>query len=513
MTRPFLLALALALTGCAHYQMACPAAGGPQWRELTSAHFTLRTDLPEADAEKSIREAEEVLANFGHAAEFLLPPADATGRTSLVLFSHFWEYQKVVTPELMGQRYVELGRFVPADERGRPTIALSTEKGASAVFRHELMHRLLHQRLGEIPHWLHEGLAEYFSVASVQNGKIGLGALPPRVRGFNYKQATSESVLRVSLFADPLPPVEVLLREDGNFVSLDIAYLGAWTLVHYLANGAPDHADRFRKFLVAVANHRAIPELLTELYGPIASLDAAYRTHLTQMMGGKALQWFMAYTPSPGVSAPPASRLLDDGEVHQLKASLQPALQTRELELAQKHAGSSPATHRWLAQLADGRHDDAGAEREIERAVGLAADPFYRYERMRIRLAHELGRPERERHLDALAGEMRAVAHFVSEPDQLDTVARYFRLTGEDGLGWTFAERAIALDPQCAGCLATLAKFYFARGALDDAVGAQEAALQRWPAKTPLPPEMSAQLERYRCARAKQQNPATQCQP
>src|SRR5690242_18595582 len=58
MRSAFLMTLPLFCFGCAHYWMACPVDGGPKWIEVTSTHFDLRTDLPAADAEKVVTDAE-----------------------------------------------------------------------------------------------------------------------------------------------------------------------------------------------------------------------------------------------------------------------------------------------------------------------------------------------------------------------------------------------------------------------------------------------------------------------
>src|ERR1700733_6871626 len=97
-----LLAFSVLGAGCGHVQMACPVAGGPQWIEATSSHFTMRTDLPAADAEKLLREDEETLAQFIQVADFFLPATTAMERTSLVVFGQLWEYQKLITPEQQG---------------------------------------------------------------------------------------------------------------------------------------------------------------------------------------------------------------------------------------------------------------------------------------------------------------------------------------------------------------------------------------------------------------------------
>ncbi|HEX3854128.1 MAG TPA: DUF1570 domain-containing protein [Polyangiaceae bacterium] len=498
-----LLPLLLLGPGCGHYQMACPVAGGPQWIEATSSHFTMRTDLPAADAEKMLREDEETLAQFTLVADFFLPATAAMGRRSLVVFAKQWEYQKLVTPEQQGYGFVEVGRFVAHDERGRATIALSTEKQAEEVFRHELAHRLLHQRVGDVPQWLDEGFAEYFSVLPVVDDKIMLGGPTVRLHQFNNGFQRNESVERQQLYAQPTAQLKEILDGDklGSYSS--VGYFVAWLLVHYLANGAPEHADRFRHFLRALVNGQPWAKALTADYGTLPAIEEACQKHLLQMADNETLQWSIRYTPPPPSEWRVATRVLDDGEVHHLKASLRPTTEAEELKLATLHAPKSAELHRWVANRAAARHDDGAAEREIATATTLTSDPFYRVERARIELERELRKPEAERHLDTLQDEIRAAARYAGEPEQLSGLAHYYELTHDYVFGTTLAARAVAMDPRCASCLLTLASLYFASGKTADAAVTLESAVHRWPVKT-VPAEVTARLKEYRCTLARE---------
>jgi len=53
--------LVAAHLGCATVP-ACPAKGGPAWRELTSEHFVLRTDLQQEAAQMVLRHLEDARA-------------------------------------------------------------------------------------------------------------------------------------------------------------------------------------------------------------------------------------------------------------------------------------------------------------------------------------------------------------------------------------------------------------------------------------------------------------------
>lgn len=508
--RYVLLTTLLVGAGCAHYQMACPVAGGPQWIEATSTHFTMRTDLPAADAEKMLRDDEDTLARFEQVADFFLPPATTMGRTSLVVIAQQWEYRKLITPADSGYGFVEVGRLAPHDERGRPTIALTTETRAAEVFRHELAHRLLHQRVGVVPQWLDEGFAEYFSVLPAVDGKIALGGPTLRLIQYNNGSQRSEEINTAHFYAEPTMELKEMLQHDKQYSYSNVGYFEAWLIVHYLANGAPEDADKFRHFLLALVDGQPWEQALVSDYGPVPAIAVASREHLMQMSGNKTLQWFIRYTPPPPSAWHVAVRVLDDGEVHHLKASLLPATEDEELKLATRHAPKSAELHRWAANRAAAQHDDATAEREISTAITLTNDPFYRFERARIHIDRELRKPEAERHLETLQDEVRAVAKYANEPQQLATLAHYYELTHDYTFGTTLGARAVAMDPRCTSCLVTLAGLYFASGKLDDATTTLESAVKVWPEKK-VPTEVTERLKQFRCASAREKGAA--CAP
>jgi hypothetical protein len=60
--------LLAAASGCAtHMRFVCPAHGGPQWREVSTAHVVLRADLETAPAEGMARDLEAVYAHLAQA--------------------------------------------------------------------------------------------------------------------------------------------------------------------------------------------------------------------------------------------------------------------------------------------------------------------------------------------------------------------------------------------------------------------------------------------------------------
>jgi hypothetical protein len=508
------LVVVLSLVGCAHYRMACPHDGGQRWIEVRSPHFVLRSNVPDAKAKQIVREAEAMLPTFVLAVEYLLPATPDVGPTQLVMFDEFWEYRTVVTSTEVRAGLHELARTVTDDGSGRAYIVMPIDVRSSELFRHELLHRLLHQRVGEVPAWLDEGLAEYYSELSRRDGKLALGPFTARMqravqRSRNHDGTPGFAVLSLSelLSSGGLPSA---LGFGGELV-ID-GYLSAWALVHYLANGGPDHAGRFRRFLIALADGARPLQALVAEYGDLQQLEKAYRAHTREFFSGKTPQWLVAGEAVPPSTQEPLVRVLGDAEVHELKAKLRKASAPEELKLAQLHEPLSPVVHGWRAREAEGKGDSVAAEYEMDEAVRLTADAVpFKYERARLRLAHALRLPAAARHLDDAASDLRAIVDRLDDTVELETAARVFALTGDVAGGLPLADRAVAREPQCAQCLATLASLLFASGDLTRAVAAQELALRRWPGKQPPPDEVRAQLTIYRCALVRAQHPGAEC--
>src|SRR6266511_308608 len=169
----------LSAVGCAHAPKSgardpfpCPAAGGRTWRELTSANFVLRTDFDEPAARTALQSYEDTLATFKDIVELFLPAAEPPTRTSIIVFADWRQFHQLLSDKMAGV-------FIRHDEHRRPLIVLPSYANET-MFRHELMHRLIHQRLPDLPDWLNEGLAEYFSTVDLRDGNAFVGGTTAR---------------------------------------------------------------------------------------------------------------------------------------------------------------------------------------------------------------------------------------------------------------------------------------------------------------------------------------------
>jgi len=504
--------LALLLIGCAPVPrpgfysvfslIACPQSGGRRWIELTSPNFTLRTTEPEANARGDIQAFEDLLVAMKGAIEFFLPTGPSPSRTSLLIFDDDVQFHFLVPQNADG---LALSR----DDHGRPLIVVETGR-SPLVSRHELTHRLVFQRLPMAPAWLNEGLAEYFSMISFKNGSARLGIPTPRLRRLTssrFEKARVPSLLLV----DEMPTLKELLNADEATIESDEKYyIAAWAAVHYLANGGPDHVQRFRSFLSASAKGETAEEALRANYDTLSALEPRYRDYLKKVsaMTPKVREWTFSFPVAP-IQARPRVRTLEDAEVHRLWGFLVPRYASEQLRQARLHAPRSPITLLMEAQMAAGQHRYAEARGELVLAVELAPqDLFLLSLKLSVLLEGEAQKPPAERNLARLAADVRRLAETADETQTLAIVARYGALGGDVGLALPYAERAVALDPYCFDCLSSLAQLYFAKGEFALAVDTQELAVHRWPKRGDVP---SVSLEQLRCYRRRNSGEAVSC--
>jgi len=136
----------------------CPEEGGPVWREVTTEHFRVYTDLDSWDAGEAALELERLRGGLLAALGMKEGPP---GVIQAIVFAE---------PEALhsfGIPYT--GIFSTA---GNPLIVMSSEYRSPTgrrfeVHAHELTHYLGKYRYLRLPRWVNEGLAGYFQTIEV----------------------------------------------------------------------------------------------------------------------------------------------------------------------------------------------------------------------------------------------------------------------------------------------------------------------------------------------------------
>ncbi|PYR06300.1 MAG: hypothetical protein DMG00_19085 [Acidobacteria bacterium] len=117
---------------------------------------------------------------------------------------------------------------------------------SSAIIFHEYAHLLVHTAVRDVPVWLNEGLAEYYSTFALKNGGRQADIGRPIAR-------------HVQLLRERLLPVAQLLAVDQTSALYNegerrsIFYAESWALTHYLLMERPNGASIVNRYLTAVA--------------------------------------------------------------------------------------------------------------------------------------------------------------------------------------------------------------------------------------------------------------------
>ncbi|MFO0584682.1 MAG: hypothetical protein U0229_20615 [Anaeromyxobacter sp.] len=163
-----LAAAAPAPAGAVVDPFVCPARGGPAWRELTSPHFRLLTDVDPERARRIARDLEDVRATL---ARFMFGSAPAPeGRVRVIAFAERAQFDAHSPAGAAGWFTWSAGErtvLVPA--------ALAED--SRELLAHELTHDLLDRVFARQPRWFSEGVATFLQSAGRRDEPL-FGARP-----------------------------------------------------------------------------------------------------------------------------------------------------------------------------------------------------------------------------------------------------------------------------------------------------------------------------------------------
>jgi hypothetical protein len=299
-----LLVLVLVLVlvaGCATVP-PCPARGGPAWRELTSEHFVVRSDLEPDEVVEVVRTLEEIRAAMLTMWVGLLEPI---GRTPVIALS---------SSELAAFAGFEFdGYYFRRPPFPGTVVAAGNTWKRSETVKHELAHELAHHFEPIQPTWYAEGLAMYLETTRYDREKRYSILGEPSEAGTDFFRKGGS----------PSPADELLGPLPIDLLELTRFYATSWLLTHYLINQRRDAYERFKRRIGALepgaAAFRAeFPDLDSAgLYSELTKYVSS--GHYT-MLGRKLPPW----VGTPGI------RTLPDAEVHGVRAFLYTSLHARD---------------------------------------------------------------------------------------------------------------------------------------------------------------------------------------
>ena len=228
---------------------------------------------------------------------------------------------------------------------------------------HELVHDLLRQSEHNAPHWIEEGLAEYFSHGEIQDGKVTAG-LPIRAHAALVRK-------KLPLTLDHM----FSIRAETDEAMTPEFYAQSWASVAWLMRAG---RERFFPFLDALEQGTPAAGALQTYYGKtLRDMEIGIRAtansgHEIELAGARSV------VPAP-VSVDRAALLFELGRFLSYVAGAEEDAQrhyTEALRLDPKHARTLAAVGRFEEALAAGLDDPEVHLAYAETLLTTALGPF-----------------------------------------------------------------------------------------------------------------------------------------
>jgi len=146
-----------------------------------------------------------------------------------------------------------------------------------AIIYHEYIHYVMHNNYADLPVWLHEGLAEYYSTFLVARNEARIGLpIPEHVLWLRQHSL----IPLATLFAvDERSPEYNESSRRGAF------YAESWALVHYLISGSPERRRQASEYLRLAQAGTPPEQLLARTFGSDpALLERELRTYVQKRL-------------------------------------------------------------------------------------------------------------------------------------------------------------------------------------------------------------------------------------
>ncbi len=197
-------------------------AGKDEWVEVRSKHFTVITDDGEKNGRTTLMKFEQMRAGF--ASVFQKATVNIPVPLEIIAFRSGKEMKRYA-PLFNGKPIELAGYFQQGEDRNFIALDLSAPNGWSTVF-HEYGHLLLNGNLRNMPVWLNEGFADFFSGMEISGKYMSLGTFP---QGYGQILASSRWMKTAELIS-----VEHTSRDYNEGDRRNVFYAQSWLTVHYI---------------------------------------------------------------------------------------------------------------------------------------------------------------------------------------------------------------------------------------------------------------------------------------
>lgn len=465
------LAIVALWTAAAGPAQAADPPSGKGWVEVETGNFTI---LANTNAKKArtvaidLERFREVLGRATRGFEF-----ESGIPTTVYLFRNDHDFEPYKLDD-EGQPRNIAGYFFRTPFRAYVTLDASASSSHTRGIYHEFVHSLLRGTFHDLPLWLNEGLAEFYSTF--------------RFNDLSNTAWIGDSIEehRLQLAREKLMPLERFFAvthgspEYNESTLQGTFYAQSWLLTHYLI-GTDEHRARLPGFLEQVRQGADARETLFAMLGTDeAGLRAALEKYLDEGSGN-----FQLTFPKDVERAAPTLRELDEATVlirlgdllaHREKG--QAAAARAHLEAARAAGADAGRLDGLLGYLAERDGDDDAARRAYRSAIATDAgdrESLTRLGKSLLKTAWDELSFDPPAELPAEVGEARALFRRVLEDDKSNVEALIgmgatYLFDREDfEVGSRLLAAAATLDPQRTDSVVQLVMLLASRGHPDAA--------------------------------------------
>jgi tetratricopeptide (TPR) repeat protein len=218
----------------------------PKWLRLRTAHFELAGDV----SEKQLKQVGLRFEQFRETFARLFPDLrQAPTPVVILVFGSTKAYQPFM-PLFNGKRVDVGGYFMSRPDVSYISLAVDGGESAYRIIFHEYTHLLVGATLADVPVWVSEGLAEYYSTFEASS---------------DGRQATLGKIVdsHVYLLRERFIPLRELIsvRHDSSLYNegdrRSIFYAESWALMHYFLVAGAERRTQLLKYLELYA--RGVP--------------------------------------------------------------------------------------------------------------------------------------------------------------------------------------------------------------------------------------------------------------
>ena len=406
-----------------------------EWVRVETPNFVVFGE----PSEKRVREVAEHFERFRQALGRILPGAAtrAAVPTVVVVFETRRSFEPY-RPRFNGKPIQVGGYFVATNNQNIVALAIENPERALRTIFHEYAHLVVANIVRDLPPWVSEGLAEYYSTFLVQNdGRVAV-----------MGNQIEEHVIRLN--TETLIPLDELLKVDHSSALYNegerrsVFYAQSWALVHMLTMGRPDRSKELERYIALTASGVSSTDAWTRVFGAL-NVNAEIKRYVSGTMPTIQYTFDEEIPRVRGAVTTPSAGDVEAALSDLLNHVKQPREAAARLEKAVALEPPSPRARALLGlyRLQDENRPDEG-EKLLVAAAADKSDWLAQYH-VAVGLTHLIERPDREsKKLVDLARQALAIVA-TARPELPNALAMSTRIATSTGDGLDEALKDIRL--------------------------------------------------------------------